>query len=287
MRLTFLLPTFLLFLISSIGLCLVQQSSLKLPRFNKVLWIVLENTSASSALKEPYLKYLTSQGAFLENMHGETHPSQPNYVAMVAGDTLGVSGDGNVDLSANHLGDLLENGGRHWKVFADDYPGNCFLGKSAGKYVRKHVPFLSFLNVSKVPNRCISIVNSNSFSADLNAEKLPDFSMYIPNLDNDGHDTGVGFASKYLQNQFGRLFADTRFMQETLVVVTFDEDNWISGNSIYTVLLGAGIKPGTVSNQNLNHISLLKMIEDEWSLGSLNRADKMAEAPIGIWLSPK
>jgi hypothetical protein len=40
------------------------------------------------------LKWIASQGIVLSNYFAITHPSQPNYVASVGGDTHGVSGDG-------------------------------------------------------------------------------------------------------------------------------------------------------------------------------------------------
>lgn len=251
--------------------------------FQKTLWIVLENTNTSVALKQPFLNELTTRGAFLQNMNGVTHPSQGNYIAMIAGSTLGVFGDGNTDLNATHLGDLLEARGLSWKVYAEGFPGNCFLGATSGKYARKHVPFMSFTNVSTNPKRCANIVDDTQFDKDLAADALPNFALYVPNLDNDGHDTGASAADTFMSQRFGKLLKDENFLKNTLVVVTFDESATYFGNSIYTTLIGSGIKPGSKNNQRLDHTNLLRMVEDEWVLGNLGRSDQSALPIDGIW----
>src|SRR6185503_13744968 len=101
----------------------------------------------ADAVKMPYLAALAKRGALLSNDHAEVHPSQPNYIAMIAGSSHGVDDDRRVTLDERHIGDLLEEHGLTWKVYAEDYPGHCFLGSSRGLYARKHVPFPSFKNV--------------------------------------------------------------------------------------------------------------------------------------------
>jgi phospholipase C len=265
--------------------CIGQQQPLNgsMKSFKKIVMIVLENTNTTEALKQPFMSELTKMGAYLENMNGETHPSQGNYIAMIAGDTLNVNNDSNVDLNQTHLGDLLEKQGLTWKAYAEGYPGNCFLGASKGKYARKHVPFLSFTNVSRNPARCANIVNDTQFEKDIANNALPNFSLFVPNLDSDGHDTGVNYADLFMAKRFGKLLKDPNFLKETLVIVTFDESATYFGNSIYTSLIGAGIVPGSRDAKKMDHISLLRMIEDEWGLGNLGRKDQTALPPEKIW----
>src|SRR5262249_39288622 len=89
------------------------------PSFQKVFVVVLENTDYPTALAQPFLADLAPRGALLTNFFAVTHPSQPNYIAMVAGSTYGVTSSGNVTLNVSHLGDLLEASGRSWKVYAE------------------------------------------------------------------------------------------------------------------------------------------------------------------------
>ena len=96
----------------------------------RIFVVVLENEDASVALQQPFLASLAASGALLRNYHAVSHPSQPNYIAMVAGDAYGIDYDTPVTIDVAHLGDLLDAHGLSWKVYAEDYPGGCFLGSS-------------------------------------------------------------------------------------------------------------------------------------------------------------
>src|SRR5262249_14553542 len=154
-------------------------------------------------------------------------------------------------LDALHIGDLLDSKGLAWKSYAEDYPGNCFLAGS-GDYARKHEPFISFRSVQSNSLQCAKIVPATQFWTDAAANKLPAYSFYVPNQKNDGHDTGVGFADNWLKNTFGPMMSDPNVLKDTLFIVTFDED---SGNNVYTVFVGAAVKPGFLSNVTYTHYS--------------------------------
>lgn len=251
--------------------------------FKKVIWVVLENTDYSSAMTQPEFVALTKKGLLFTNFSGEAHPSQPNYIAMIAGDSLGVANDNPVNINSRHLGDLLEAANMDWRVYAEDFPGNCFNGATQGNYARKHNPFISFTNVSRDSQRCKKIVDASAFDRDLAADQLPEYSMYIPNLRDDGHNTGSDFSSKWFASKFASLINSADGLQDTLLVVTFDESENRRSNKIFTVILGGSVRAGITNNQTLNHISLLKLIEDEWGLGNLGRADATAPVIDGIW----
>jgi len=252
--------------------------------FNHVMIVILENTNYSNAMNQSFLSELSKKGASLDNMTALTHPSQGNYISMVAGDTFGITNDKNIDLSAQHIGDLLEAKGLTWKVYAEGYPGNCFLGATSGKYARKHVPFLSFKNVSTNPARCKNIVDAKQLDVDIQSNNLPTYSLYIPDLSNDGHNTGVAFADAYLSKKFGPLLQNPKFMNQMLFVVTFDESgSKTNNNQIYTALYGDSIAAGAKSLQPYTHYSILKTIEANWDLGSLNKKDVSTSAITDVF----
>jgi hypothetical protein len=251
--------------------------------FSKVLVIVLENTDFDKAAAQPFMTALAARGATLTGYKGVAHPSQPNYVAMIAGDTLGVKDDKPVDLPGRHLGDLLDAKGLPWAAYAEGYPGGCFLGDKSGKYARKHVPFLSFTSVQKNPARCARIQDASAFDTAAAAGRLPAFSLYVPNLDDDGHDTGVAVADQWLAGFLGPRLDDAAFMKGMLVVVTFDESASKTDSRILTILLGAAIKPGSASAAAYDHYSLLRTIENGLGLGDLGRKDSAAAAIDGVW----
>lgn len=251
--------------------------------FGKVLVVVLENSDYDQAAAQPFLKKLAKRGALLTNYRGIGHPSQPNYVAMIAGDAMGVDGDGRVDLDGAQLGDLLEAKGLNWAVYAEGYPGSCFLGARSGDYVRKHVPFLSFTSVQNNPARCARVKDAAAFDDDAAARTLPAYSMYVPDLIDDGHDTSVAAADRWLSRFLGPRLDDANFMKGLLVVVTFDEDEGGSDGRVFTVMLGDGVRPGGVSDASYDHVSLLRTIEKGLGLGDLGRGDASASAIDGVW----
>ena len=250
--------------------------------------VVLENESAENSVTKPYLKELTQMGAYLSDYHGVRHPSQPNYIAMVSGSTHHVTDDSNVMLVAEHLGDLLETRGKSWKNYAEGYPGGCNLAARIGKYVRKHVPFLSFNNIQADPGRCARhVVPATEFDRDVSAGTLPEFSLYTPDMDNDGHDTSVGFADQWLRKRFGEWLKNPEFLRDTLFVVTFDEGTYFSSNRVYTVLLGSAVRPGVRVSTKYNHYNLLRTIEEALGTGTLEFNDRDARPIDGVWLNPE
>ena len=255
----------------------------KQPSFERIVIVVLENENEAKAIEQPFLKSLAERGAYLRSYTAITHPSQPNYIAMVAGDVHGITDDGDYDLDVRHLGDLLEEKGLRWKVYAEGYPGQCRLDTRIGPYVRRHVPFISFKNVQADPARCAQIAPASELYDDVHAGTLPEFALYVPDRNNDGHDTDVEFADRWLGATFSRLLDDPRFMQGTLLVVTFDESKHSGGDRVYTALYGDSVIAGAVSDYPWNHYSLLRTIEESFHLGTLGLNDESAEPISGVW----
>lgn len=251
----------------------------------KVVLVILENTDYEDAIKQPFLSRLANEGVLFTNFHAIGHPSQPNYIAMVAGDKLGVSGDGHYDLNKTNIADLLELKGLTWKVYAEQFPGNCSLVDKKSKYVRKHNPLINFKNIQNNPARCANIVASTAFTADFKNGHLANYTMYIPNLDNDGHDTTPAYADQFMLKTFGPMLNDAQMMKDVLFVVLFDEDEHIftGTNQIYAVIYGPGIKKGTKISTRYDHYSLLRTIEDGFQLGHLGRKDATASPLVGFW----
>lgn len=253
------------------------------PTFKKVMIVIFENTNYRDAIAQPGFADFAHKGANLTQFVAETHPSQGNYVALTSGDLQGVTGDGNIDLDVQHIGDLIESRGKSWKAYLESYPGNCFLGARSGTYARKHNPFASYHDVQTNPQRCARMVDGSALVADIRSGSLPDFSIYIPDMNNDGHDTGVAFASQWFSRTFGPLMQDRHFMQDMLLVATFDESGRDGGNQIYTVLYGDSVKPASTSAARYDHFSLLRTVEDQLGLGNLGRRDVQATPISGIW----
>jgi hypothetical protein len=253
-------------------------------KFEKVFIILLENTNYQYALNQPFLAALAKRGAILSNYSAITHPSYPNYLALTTGSTQGKVADNVSVINARHIGDLLEAKGKSWKNYAENYPGGCYLSNQ-GRFVARHVPFLSFADVRTNSAYCDShIVDASELETDLQNGSLPTYSFYSPNLDNDGHDTNVAFASVWMERVFTSFLANPKFTDGLLFVVTFDEGSFLSRkNRVLTILYGDSVIPGSRSATHFNHFSLLRTIEDTLNLGTLGLGDKTAAPITGIW----
>ncbi len=251
--------------------------------FDRVLIIVLENTDYSAASADPYLSSLAAQGASFSNFRGNFHPSYANYLAMVGGKYFGTVFDKQKDIDAPTIADLLEARGLTWKNYAQDYPGNCFLDASQGNYARKHVPFLSFKNIQTSPARCANVVSADQFPIDVSEGKVPNYAFYSPNLINDAHDTDLATASSWLKGFLEPLLNDEKFMERTLIEITFDESKTYLNNHIYTVFLGPMVKPGFIETAKTSHYSVLRTFEENFGIGNLGNEDKEASPIQTIW----
>lgn len=250
--------------------------------FDHAIFVIFENTNYANAVKQPFFKELADSGTLFTNFLALTHPSQGNYVALTSGSLNGVQNDKSVDINSTNVVDLLEAKGLTWKVYAEDYPGNCFTGKSNGNYVRKHNPFISYLNIQKNASRCANIVDSAEFDKDAASDSLPNYIFYIPGLKEDGHDTGAAYADQWYRQRFSPFLKDAKFMADTILISTFDESGISMKNQIYTSIVGPSVKPGLVSDA-LDIYSLLILIEDNWDLGNLGKADAKAAPMPNIW----
>jgi acid phosphatase len=248
----------------------------------RVFVVVLENENYDIAVAQPELASLAGRGALLGAYYAITHPSQPNYLALVGGATF-VTHSNPVTLPYAHLGDLLEARGLQWKTYAEGYPGGCFLGASLGAYVRRHVPFLNFEDVQNDQARCTRIVPAAQLDLDLGRRELPNFALYVPDLNHDGHDTGVAVADAWLRTRFEPLLANPDFMDGMLFIVVFDEGRTTGTNRIYCAFLGAGVRRGSVSFTPYDHYDLLRTIEEIFHTGTLHRMDEAAKGIGDVW----
>lgn len=129
-------------------------------------------------------------------------------------------------------------------------------------------------------------MNANQFQVDLESESLPDFSLYIPNNHNNGHDTGVEFADRWLSRFFEPIFQEPKVRKDTVYVVTFDEVGTGTTKEefrVATLFFGDKIRSGAISNQDYDHFCLLRTIEDIFRLPSLGKRDAKADPIDDIW----
>ena len=258
-----------------------------IPNFDHIVIIVLENKEFGLIFgnsQMPYFNQLGTSHTLLTQHYAVAHPSLPNYLAMIGGDTFGIDFDcTSCIVDAPSLPDQIEGGGRTWKAYMEDMPSPCFSGADAGNYAMKHNPFLYFKPFRLNKDRCAhSDVPFTQLSDDLAANALPNFMFITPNLCNDAHDCPISVADAWLQDLMGKLVpALDAGGKPYLIVVTWDEGQGdhsccglpaSAGGRVATVLVSPQAKTGFQDDTPYSHYSLLKTIETAWNLPLLGHA---------------
>ena len=217
--------------------------------YDHVVVIVLENHSFESVIgspEAPYLNGFASQWGLATGYSGVSHPSLPNYLAMIGGSTFGVTSDcTDCFVNAPSLPDRLEAAGKTWKGYMEGMPSPCFIG-SSGLYAQKHNPFIYFDPIRTDPSRCARIVPYSSLATDFaSPATAPNFAFVTPNLCNDGHDCPLSTTDAWLSREVPALMTSPAFAgSRSLLVITFDEGEGGS-DRVATILAGSGVKPGS------------------------------------------
>ena len=250
------------------------------PRPDHTVVLVMENHSSGSILgnlQAPYLNELAASGASMTQSFGVTHPSQPNYLALFSGTVSGVTDDSCPQvLSDANLATQLTAAGLTFATYSEDLPSVGYTGCTSGKYARKHNPAVNFPAVAATANQPLT-----AFPTDYST--LPTVSYVVPNLVNDMHDGTIAQGDAWVQAHLkGYLtWAQTH---NSLLVVTWDEDDYTAANQIPTLFVGAGIAPGNYA-EHITHYDVLRTLQDAYGLPPLG-ASAAAHPLLDIWLPP-
>ncbi|KAG4030006.1 hypothetical protein MFRU_013g00300 [Monilinia fructicola] len=254
--------------------------------FNRFVNIWFENTDYDTALADPNFKCFAELGVTLDSYFAVTHPSQPNYLAAVGGDYFGLDSDPFIEIPNNvsSIVDLLEDKGISWGLYQEDMPYTGYQGfewrnqeNGADAYVRKHNPEILFNSVVTKPERLELIKNTTMFHADVAANTLPQWMFITPNMTSDAHDSSITVAGEWLRDFLGPYLKDENFMNNTLVLITFDEnETYAAKNRILSILLGDAVPEDLVNTTDstyYDHYSEIASVVANWDLHTLGRFD--------------
>src|SRR5438477_902943 len=197
---------------------------LQMPRYAHVLVIIEENHTTDQIVPSkaaPNLTGFAQHYGYSWRFYAETHPSEPNYVAMLGGDTFGIRDDDafwckpkvkdpacpNADkpnyvdhtVTAPSLTSQLAAHRLTWKGYFEDIPTpgsrayrwpadeHAVPGKPAALYAVKHNGFLNFKDMQNDPALTEKIVGFDSLKGDLASGNVPNFAHIVPNQCNDMH----------------------------------------------------------------------------------------------------
>ncbi len=250
------------------------------PRPDHVVIVVEENRADSKIVGSPdapFITALAADNADFTQSYAETHPSQPNYLALFSGSFNGITDDSCPHtLTGPNLGDELAAAGLSFAAYSEDLPSVGYTGCTSGKYVRRHAPWVNFPSIPAAAHQPLT-----AFPTDYST--LPAVTFVIPNLDNDMHDGSIARGDAWLQAHLGGYIGWAK-THNSLFALTFDEDDGSDNNRIATVLAGERVVPGSYSDR-IDHYSLLRTIQDAYGLAPIGNSVP-ADPILSVWSPP-
>lgn len=249
------------------------------PHIDHIVIVVEENHSKSQITNSPsapYMNSLMKQGANFTNFYALDHPSQPNYLNMFSGSDQGVTDDGipNTKFSTANLASELIEKNYSFAGYSEGQPAVGFNGEFANQgYARKHNPWVNFTNVPKEVNQPLKNFPKNF-------QQLPTVSFVVPTEQNDMHDGSIIEADQWLQIHLGE-YVNWANTHNSLLIVTWDEDDDNQNNRIPTFFVGPMVKTGEYTGK-VTHFNLLRTIEDIYGLSHAGAA-KTSQPIKNIW----
>jgi len=283
-------------------------------RLDHVFVLVLENRGFDDAILNgptPFLRELSETAGLATRYFGVAHPSLPNYLALVGGDTFGVrdnrpscfSSDLAPGAECNRvegesLAEQLTAAGLTYALYAESLPepGSMVAASPSHAqplYAQKHNPFPYFAPFAQNAQARARMKPLEALAADLQGN-APHFALIVPNQCHDGHGLEICRDRERLARDYDAMVRDIlaqiraskAWSARTVVVVTFDE-----GARPLTSAAPSDIarQAGGVDNHiatlvvtpcggaaretaRLDHFSLLATIEDGFGLPRLRKA---------------
>jgi hypothetical protein len=239
-------------------------------RPTKVLLVVEENHTQASAVRGmPYLAAMARRYGHTTADRAVAHPSLPNYLALAGGSTFGVrddAGPASHRVGGPSVFDRVIAAHRTAKTYAEAMPAPCFRSATS-RYGVKHNPWAYFADPgSRLNCRRFDVAAGTPargpLRGDVNAGRLPDVGLLVPDTCDDAHDCPLATADGWLRRWLPVVMAGPDYRSGRIaIVVTFDEDDTTGPNTVLTTV----ISPYTshiVSSTPYTHYSLTRYLAE-------------------------
>ncbi len=241
-----------------------------------VFTIVMENHSAEDILGPegpPYLNALARQSAVAAGYYGVyVHPSEPNYLWMVAGENFGVGTDNDPDKEhvacTSHIADQIERAGLTWRSYQESMGAPCGL-VSSYPYAAKHNPFVYFEDINGWDGsslagsaRCRShVVDYSELARDMQAGTVPRYAFITPNMLNDMHDGSVEDGDAWLSREVPKIRASPAYQDGGVLFIVWDEGSIVGHENPPFIMASPLGRKGFTSQVSYTTSSYLKTVQ--------------------------
>ena len=261
----------------------MQPTAGGIPRPDHVVIVFEENKSYGQIIGNraaQYINRLANEGASFTNSFAITHPSQPNYLALFSGSTHGVPDDRcPISVSGDNLAGELGKKGMSFATYSESMPVAGYQGCRYGPYFRKHNPAVNWQNQNVPPETNMPF---DRFPSDYS--KLPTVSIVVPDQTDDMHDgappDAITRGDRWLKKNIDP-YVQWAKKNNSLLIVTWDEDDDSGNNRIPTIFVGPMVKPGTYSVR-IDHYGVLRTILEMYGLTPIGRSAEVKPI-VEIW----
>ena len=242
-----------------------ESHASSVPHYNHIIEIMMENTSYSTIIgnaNTPQINALATTYGLATQYYGVTHPSEPSYMANIAGDYFGVQDDNQFyctpamalsdpycagttvshTVSNQSIADQLTAKHKTWKGYFQSLPPTPqtvissgpsangpytfkYPSNSVALYASKHNPFLNFTGTQGALDK---MVPDTQLAADVNSEHLANFSLVVPDQCHDMHGTGT------CSTTTGLLQAGDAYVGSTVSTIMSSHE-WREGNNAIVI----------------------------------------------------
>ena len=245
-----------------------------------VFIILMENHDWSTILGSPNCPYINNtllpMASHCEQYYNPPgiHPSEPNYLWLVAGTNFGITND--KDPSINHQSSTntlflqLDRAGISWKTYQENISGLDCPDTNAYPYAVRHDPFVFFDAVRNDLSYCTNHVRPyTELQQDLQNNRVARYNFITPNVTNDMHDSLSGVSTRiqgdhWLSMEIPKLLASQAYSNNGAIFITFDEgSNSSSDGPIGMIVLSPKAKgEGYASGLHFTHSSTLRTMQN-------------------------
>jgi phospholipase C len=230
-----------------------------------VILIIEENRSFSTVYPTgmPSMSALGDAYGIATNYFSDEPGSMLDYLWLSSGsgeEAFGCAGWGcSQIITSDNIFREINKAGMSWKVYAESLPSVGFMGDSSGNYVKRHNPAPWYSDVANDPAQQQNMVPFTQFAGDLAANRLPNYSLIVPNLQDDAHDGTPAMADDWLKQNIAPLLSSTYFgaAGDGVMFITFDNGDGDAQGQVFTGVIGPGIVRGIKVSTSFRHENTL------------------------------
>lgn len=269
----------------------------QVPRSSHVVLVVEENRSYESVVGNtamPYFNSLAQKYGLATQYYANSHYSLPNYMWLTTGSYVTLDDGSTKVYDVDNVVRQMLLAGKTWKGYIESLPSVGYTGASVSPYARDHNPFVFLSDVANSSAQLQNVVPFTQFPTDLQNSVLPDYSLIVPNNNDNGHNGNMSQADQWLQTNVGPLLSTPAFQAggTGILIITFDESadtdcrpasscpalpTNAGGGRVATVVISPMATQGFQSTTFYQHPSVLRSMLD--ALGVTSFPNAAASAP--------